>query len=434
MISLLHQLKRQKTLWELTSTRRKDGMKIVHIIGDLRTGGAEVMLCKLLSGMDRRRFDPVVVSLRDRGDLGIQLRDLNVPFHVIGMSGMPSLKKVWKMIRLVKQLEPDLIQGWMYHGNLAAQVAAVSARQKIRVLWSIHHSLYGFCYEKPTTAAVIKFCARLSSSPEKIIYVSNTSATQHEAIGYSRENRRVIPIGFDTDTFIPSAAAGISVRSELGLAEDALLIGLVARYHPLKDHANFMKAASLLLQACPQVHFVLAGKGVDTNNKNLLELMNSLGLSSQVHLLGERTDISRITAALDVASSSSSGESFPNVLGEAMACGVPCVVTDVGDSASIVGETGIVVPPRDFTALAEGWSQLIHMDQNQRIALGLEARQRIMDLFSLDAIVKQYEAVYEEAIRVDSASLENQLNNQTATAVSLSATSANRFANSYTIE
>ena len=177
-----------------------------------------------------------------------------------------------------------------------------------------------------------------------------------------------------------------------------MLIGLVARFDPMKDHGNFFRGARHLLNEAEEkdnLHFVLAGRGIDAANAALKDFISEYGLENRTHLLGERTDIPFVTSALDIATSSSTGEGFPNAVGEAMACGVPCVVTDVGDSAWIVGDTGRIVPPREPTALAEAWGELICMEDERRRSLGEAARRRIIENFSIDTVVRQYEAVYE---------------------------------------
>jgi len=190
-----------------------------------------------------------------------------------------------------------------------------------------------------------------------------------------------------------------SVRAELGLDVGTPLIGLVARYHPMKDHANFLTATSLLAKQDPTAHFLLVGPNVDASNQELSAKIATLGLQERVHLLGERRDIPRINAALDIASTTSCwGEGFPNVIGEAMACGVPCVVTDVGDSALIVGETGRVVPPRDPRALAAAWRDMLQMDRETRGGLGERARARIVTHFSLNEIARRHEKLYTEIV------------------------------------
>lgn len=204
----------------------------------------------------------------------------------------------------------------------------------------------------------------------------------------------MIPNGFDLDAFRPDPESRLAVRRQLEIPEDSLLIGLVARFHPQKDHHNFVQAAGLLHRAMPQVHFLLCGEGITWENPVLGEWIDDAGVESWCHLLGRREDMPKLTAALDIASSSSFGESFPNVVGEAMACGVPCVVTDVGDCAILVGKTGIVVPPNDAGALASAWHQLLEMSHEERRRLGQLARQRIKNKFDLNLVVSRYEDLY----------------------------------------
>ncbi|MBD2412708.1 glycoside hydrolase [Nostoc calcicola FACHB-389] len=374
-------------------------MKIIYIITGLSTGGAEVMLYKLLSGMDRQRFSPVVVSLMDRGTWGDRIANLGIPVYTIGMKqGLPKLINIWRMIHIVNKLKPDLIQGWMYHGNLAAQFAKLFIFRQVPIIWNIRHSLHTLELEKPGTNIIINLCARFSHLPTKIIYNSQNSSKQHEKIGYCVDKTCVISNGFETEKFTPSTEDRLSVRSELNTPENALLIGLIGRYHPIKDHFNFLQAAALLIKKYSNVQFVLAGNKVDWQNPILSELIHELGLVKHINLLGERHDIPRLTAALDIASSSSSGEGFPNIIGEAMSCGVPCVVTDVGDSGWIVGDTGKVVPPRNPEALANAWQALIDMGKEGRESLGKAARARVIKCFSLDSIVAEYEALYDNIL------------------------------------
>jgi glycosyltransferase involved in cell wall biosynthesis len=372
-------------------------MKIIYVITGLSTGGAEIMLYKLLSKINREHFSPVVLSLMDRGTWGDRIEALGVPVYTIGMKPgkPPTPTAIWQLVHTVRHLQPDLIQGWMYHGNLAAQLARILSLQKIPVLWSIHYSISSLASEKRMTATVIKLGADFSKFVTKIIFVSKISKLQHEALGYYSENSGVIPNGFDTFNFTPSVEARLNIRTELGLPEKSFLIGLIGRYHPMKDHANFIQAAAILLKN-PNIHFIMVGHGVDKENQILHQLIQQLGLFNQIHLLGERRDMPCLTAALDIATSSSAyGEAFPLVVGEAMSCGVPCVVTDVGDSAWIVGNTGRVVPPRDAKSLANAWKELIDLGAEGREALGKAARARIIECFSLDSVVDQYEALYE---------------------------------------
>jgi glycosyltransferase involved in cell wall biosynthesis len=217
----------------------------------------------------------------------------------------------------------------------------------------------------------------------------------HERLGYTPATWSVIPNGFDVETFRPRDAARPEIRRELGVESSAPLVGLLARFHPMKDHPTFLQAAAKVASTCPDVRFVAAGRGVDSSPA-LADLVARLGLRDRVFLLPERRDAPRFLASLDVAVSASYSEAFPNVVGEAMASGVPCVVTDVGDARLLVGETGSVVPPRDPLALADELKRLLNLDLASRQSLGLRSRRRIVDEFSLPRAAEKYQQLYED--------------------------------------
>ena len=268
-------------------------------------------------------------------------------------------------------------------------------RQKPPVLWNIRQTVYDLGRERWLTAKLIRLGARLSSSPAAIIYNSQTSAGQHEDLGYRAEKRVIIPNGFDCQVLRPDEAARKAVRAELGIADDTVLVGLIARYHPMKDHIGFIKAAALVVQSHPQTRFVLAGTGISSKQPELAEAIQQNKLGDRVILLGERSDIPRLNNAFDIGCSASAwGEGFSNSIGEAMACGVPCAVTDVGDSAYIVADSGFVAPPRAPEALASAIGRLVEIGRSGRQQLGAKARQRIETEFSLSSIVQNYETLY----------------------------------------
>ncbi len=375
-------------------------MKIVYLTTGLNMGGAEVMLYNLLSNIDRDRFEPTVISLMDKGVFGEQIEELGIPVHSAGMLvGKPSLSSAKKVIDLIKQAQPDLIQGWMYHGNLAAQFFNFVSGKKTPVLWSIHHSLHDLPSEKPLTQAIIRFGSWSSRYISKVAYVSEKSKGQHQKLGYSHNNGCIVPNGFDISKFQPSTEVRQKFRQELGIADDTFLIGSLARYHPMKDHANLLRAAKILLNQSPDTKFVLIGTNVDNENSALTDLIAELGIEDSIYLLGQRRDIPEITPALDILTSSSAfGEAFPLVIGEAMACGIPCVVTDIGDSAWIVGDTGKAVPPKNPAALAQAWQEMIDLDPNARAEKSAAARNRIVEKFALDSIVDRYENIYQSVV------------------------------------
>ncbi|MEG4291536.1 glycosyltransferase [Microcoleus sp. C2C3] len=376
-------------------------MRIVYAIVGLTTGGAEIMLYRILSKINRDLFSPYVVCLMDRGTLADRIEALGIPVYTLGIktAGVPTPNVIWKLVNIIREIKPDLIQGWMYHGNLAAQFASLFVDQQIPVFWTIQGTVYSLNLEKKMTAAIIKLSAYLSRFTTKVIHVSQVGKIQHEVLGYDKKNGCVIFNAVDTSLFVPSEAARADIRAELGLPENAFLIGLVCRYHPMKDHANFLQAAALLLQEYPDIPFALVGTGVVKENESLYQTIEQLGISHRTHLLGERSDMPRITAALDIASSASAyGEGCPLIVGEAMSCGVPCTVTDVGDSGLIVGNTGWVVPPKNPEALAKAWQESIELGAEGREALGKAARTRVIECFSLDSVVASYERLYESAM------------------------------------
>lgn len=383
-----------------TDHQVKNKLKLLFITTSLGSGGAEVMLVSLLSSIDRDRFEPSVISLLDQGVYGEKIQQLDIPVYCVEMlAGRPSLNSAVRLKTIISEIEPDLIQGWMYHANLAAQFFNFFVNRQIPVLWSIHHSLHDLGSEKLLTQAIIHFGRWSSRYTGQVAFVSEKSQAQHQALGYSSANSCVIPNGFDTEKFQANPEIRRQFRQELGVAEDTFLIGSVARYHPMKDHANFLRAAKILLADYPETRFVMVGTEVDAQNSALTSLIKELDIGDRIYLLGQRGDIPQITPALDILTSSSAyGEAFPLVIGEAMSCEVICVVTDIGDSGWIVGDTGKVVPPKNAAALAQGWAEVINLDLSARASLGKSARNRIVENFSLKSVVERYEQLYQNMV------------------------------------
>jgi len=230
-----------------------------------------------------------------------------------------------------------------------------------------------------------------------MMYVSNLNKEQHVAWGFNNEKAIVIPNGVDTSKCSPNKAAGLKVREELGIAEDAFVIGKIARFHRQKNHIGFMHSAAILAKIHPHVQFVLVGTNVDNSNEELTTLAKELGITDRVHMLGNREDIPDVVNAFDLATLTSFGEAFPLTLGEAMVSGVPCVATDVGDNDYIIGDTGIITPIDDDQAMADAWQKMVETalnDADEYAALGQKARQRTLDNFTLEQQVKQHEDLY----------------------------------------
>ena len=375
-------------------------MKILHIITSLYAGGAQIMLYKLLANHEQVRLGSTVISLMEAGEVGEQIEQLGVDVYSLGMTrGTLSLTKMIYLARMIRKIKPDIIQTWMYHADLLGTLAAFIAAPHAPVVWGIHHSNLDPRYNSPTTLKVAKLCACISHYlPAKIISCSLAAKETHQQIGYDKEKIAVIPNGFDVGSFHPDKEAGESVRRELGIAPETIVIGMMARFDPQKDHKNFIQAASIILRKMTNVEFILCGKGMERQNTTIMDWIKEVGIEAQIHLLGHRRDVSRVLAALDIATLSSCGEAFPLAVGEAMACGVPCVVTDVGDSALLVGNTGIVVPAQNPLALAEGWIALAEAGAEQRKSMGMQARERISSTFAIAKIAIRYGEIYKEAL------------------------------------
>lgn len=370
-------------------------MKVVHIITGLQVGGAEMMLHKLLSAMDRSQFEPAVISLIPGGEIRTLIEAERIPVFDVGMkAGIPSAGQVIKIRQLARKLAPDLVQGWMYHGNVIASVFDKFVSGDTKLLWNIRHSLPDIRHEKRGTRVVIRLGALGSQGADRIIYNSTISQEQHALLGYARDKAEMIPNGFDMDRFRPSPEAAAKLRLELGLSSDTLLVGVAARRHPVKGHDIFLKAAALLRAAGQDCHFVLAGRGV-TEEDAVLRDLSAGALAGNVHLLGQREDMPSFLASLDLLCVPSYGEGFPNVLGEAMACGVPCVSTDVGEARIIVDDTGRVVPSGDPAALFRAMEELLLLEPEARTDLGHRCRIRIQENYSLEKIATRYAELYQ---------------------------------------
>ena len=384
----------------LCKAKVNDPITVLCLITSVGPGGAETMLYKLLSRLNRARFTAQVISLVDHGPNAVteKILKLGIPIRYLNMrQGSPNPASLARLIRWLKKDPPDVINTWMYHSDLIGGLAARLAGG-IHVAWGIRHSTLNPEDSSRLTVLTMKACALLSRwLPDRIICCSEASRQVHTALGYAAEKMVVIPNGFDLEACRPDSAARESVRNELQIPEDAPVIGLVANFRPQKDHRTFVQAARLLHNDRPDVRFVLCGGDVSWENQALVRWIEEAGVRKQVYLLGGRNDIPRLTASFDVASSSSSfGEGFPNVLGEAMSCGVPCVTTDVGESAFIVGQTGMVVPPKDPAALAGAWRHLVDLGREGRRQLGMAARQRVQEQFDLPQVVAQYESVFQK--------------------------------------
>ena len=376
-------------------TLPKAKIRLVHIITGLKTGGAEMMLYKLLSHIDRNKFDCQVISLTDGGVIEPKIEALGIPVFSVGMrNGLPDPIGFFKLVVQLKKHQPDIVQTWLYHADLLGGLAAKLIGVK-NVIWNIRNSNIDASINKWHTRMTARLCALSSGWLADAIISNSERATQvHQALGYKRALFHQIGNGFDLARFCPDDTAKSALCKQLDVPEETQLIGLVARFDPQKNHQNFIKAAGFIAKKITNIRFILVGTDIDHHNKQLQNWIEETGYSDLFLLLGERNDIPHVNAALDIACSSSLGESFPNAIGEAMACSVPCVVTDVGDLKKLVGDTGFVVPTNDPEALANTIIVLLNKPETVRQNLGKLARQRIEKSFSIESIVSEYEQLY----------------------------------------
>jgi len=364
-------------------------MRAVFVTSGLDVGGAEFALLRLALGLRDQGVESAVVSLRSIGVVGRLLQAAAIPVAELGLPSAPrAVVAASRLAAFVAEYRAAVVNGWMYHGNLAALYGGW--RRDLPVIWGIRQSLGVGARDKWLTRRVIQAGARLSPRADAIVYNSAIGRAQHEAHGYATARGIVMPNGFDTAQLRPDERLHATVRLELGVADDGPVVAQVARFHPVKDYPTFLRAAARLAERLPRAVFVLAGEGVDRSNGELTALIDALGLANRVRLLGRRDDVARLMAGFDVHCLTSVAEAFPNVIGEAMSCGVPCVGTAVGDVAELIGDTGEVVPPSDSEALAAAVGRLLALDPAARRALGARARQRIIERYSIGEVARRY--------------------------------------------
>lgn len=374
-------------------------VSVAHVITDLDVGGAERTLAHVAAGLRERGLRQLVVSLKPPGVMADELRAGGVPVHSPGLRpDAPARSATAGLVSLVDLLaraRPDVVQTWMYHADVIGGLAARAAGHR-NVVWNVRHADLPLEGYGALTAAVGWASVPASRLvPRRIVTNAAASLEAHVARGYPPSRLRLVPNG----TRVPDAAAldRRQLRTRLGLPEDALVIGRVARAHPQKDTPTLLRAVGEVHRRLPATRLVLVGAGMSETDHELTRWLREEGLEEAVYRLGPRTDAAHLPAAFDVAVSSSAyGETCPHAVLEAMAAGVPMVVTDVGDAARMVGATGEVVPPRDPAALARALCRLGSAPPAERELRGAAARERVREHYSMAAMVSGYEDLYRE--------------------------------------
>jgi len=373
-------------------------IRLFFLIRSLEFGGAERQLIELVKGLSKRGFVVTVATFYDGGALRPELEGI-AGVQVLSLhkkSRWDLVPFFWRLWKTAREVKPMIFHGYMCVSNELCLLLGRLVGAK--AVWGLRGSYLDLAQYGWIARMVFRLGAWLSSFADLIIANSYAGKTHYISNGYRRQCMMVIQNGIDTERFQPNREVGQHVRDEWEVTDKQVLIGYVARLDPIKDHAGFLQAASLLAREREDVRFVCVGEGPESYRRTLHQISEQLALAERLKWIAARQDICAVYNAFDIFTSSSSGEGFPNVIGEAMACGVPCVVTDVGDSACIVGDTGLVVPPKDPEALYNGWKRILALSQSDRELLGKTSRARIVAEFSVNQLVERTQTVLEELL------------------------------------
>jgi len=369
---------------------------VLFLIPSLVAHGAERQLCELVRNMDRARFEIHVVVFYDPGsyigsDLESEITALpHVTLHSLHKRRGPAgfLTALPRLLALIRRTKPEILHGYM-DGNLP--VLLMGCLLGKRTVWGIRRSNSDLSKLNRRSLRLGAVMARLSRYADLIIFNSEAGRITHERIGMRGRRAQVIPNGFDITRFSPNPAEGSAQRQAWGVPADAPLIGIVGRLAPVKDHPTFLKAAARLHQELPTAMFVCVGSGPADYTESMKALAESLGIADHVLWPGGCEQMSAAYNALSLLVLSSTAEGFPNVIGEAMACGVPCVTTRVGDAALLVGDTGEITDASDDAAIAAAVSRILQESPEARAARSQAVRARICTTFSVQSLARNTE-------------------------------------------
>ena len=371
-------------------------VRIVHIIVGLDVGGAELMLKRLaLSFQEHPRYEHCVISLTSIGTVGEQLRNAGIEVRSLGMSSFAALPvTIWRLFLLIRSLRPAVVQTWMYHADFLG--GWVGRFLGCKVVWGIRSTGIPQRWDS-LTWWLVRFNAICSHFlPHNIICCAESAKQAHTAIGFASRKMVVIPNGYDFSDFSFNSADRELVRKRLGFKPSDIVIGVVGRFDALKDFQNFIVAAKFTALECPEVKFLMVGRGLESGNLILREWIAAEGLDEKFSLVGQQAHIPSYLSAMDLFCLSSKMEAFPNVVVEAMAIGLPCVVTNAGDAAAIVGEWGWVIPVKNPIALSRGLVQACLLSASERLSVGEKGAQQVRAKYDIDTIRRQYESLYGE--------------------------------------
>lgn len=383
-------------------------ISIVHVITGLEDGGAESSLYRLCTNTPY--FNHHVISLRGHGKYGPLLESAGIKVESLGLNRRNFIKSFLSLVLLLSELKPDIVQTWMYHADFLGGLSAKIANRSSLVVWNLRRSSLDPSNSRLSTIALSRLLSILSYLvPAKIVACSNKAVEYHIRTGYHRHRMVYIPNGCDISRFKPNPALGKRFIATLKINNSVPLIGLVARFHPAKDHKTLFESLSLLVKGGVRFKLVLVGTGMNYRNAALVSLINQNDLGNCIYLVDSYEDIPAVMNAINIHVLSSSTEGFPNVVCEAMACGTPCVVTDVGDAKHIVGSTGWIASKKDPVSLANSIQKAIAcIDTAGWSSICNAAQERILQNYSLSNMTSAYETLWLSLIATREAELCNE--------------------------
>ncbi len=374
-------------------------MRVALLVRSLEKGGAERQLVNLAVGLkEEKDVEVSVLTFYENGALKNELIDAGVPVVSLEKRGRWDLVFVARFVRAVRKNRYDLVHSFLDGPNVLVAMLRPFLKHA-RVAWSVRSSYMDWSRYHSLAHLVYGLSRRLSRVPHLVVFNSGAGRAYHQSRGYSAANSVVVYNGIDVDRYRPMPSAGAATREAWGKGRDVVLVGLVARLDPMKDHETFLKAAHLLRKENAKVQFVCVGSGSTEYRSALVQLAADLGLSEHLLWVEDGTNMASVYNALDIATLSSYGEGFPNVIAEAMACGVPCVATDVGDCAELIGDTGEVVEARNPESLKRGWQRMIARIDKDPDDLARAARARIVNRFGVSKMVADTCSHYRRVLR-----------------------------------
>ncbi len=371
----------------------KNKVKVVHIITSLGCGGAEKVLYNLVTNSSSPQIEHVVISMKDNGVYGKLLIDKGIKVYSLNIQKtMP-----WKLLNvfsILRSIKPDVIQSWLYHADFLTILLYLSGYRNI--VWNIRNNTLKWSISSKNTILLRRLCALFSFIPKKIICCAKVAMQEHIRIGYAKNKFIIIPNGYDLSLFKPNNEARCKLRLELNIAASDFVIGNVGRDDPAKDRSTLLHSVSLMKEKRNNIKLMLIGANINENNDSLLKLIKKYGLDDNIILLEQQKEINLYYNVMDMFVLSSQAEAFPNVLAEAMATGLPCVTTNAGDAEEIINDHELVVPIGDYEKLFLVANEVMSMSECERLEIGNKLFNRVLDKYSMQAMINSYQEIYIE--------------------------------------